>query len=97
MLSQSGTGWPSSFACISAPQMAITPSRLNFSVGPMYCASSPAAPAGIADQQIGQAEGPAVHRTGGREALVPEADAAGVILDRGLETRLNHVEHGAAS
>ena len=52
MLSQSGTGWPSSFACISAPQMAITPSRLNFSVGPMYWASSPAAPTGLPTSRL---------------------------------------------
>src|SRR5690606_36160981 len=47
----------------------------------------------IADQYIGQTERPAVHRPRGRKALVPETDAPGPILHRGLETRFHDFDH----
>ncbi len=52
MLSHSGAGFASSFGCMSAPVMAMTPSRWNFSVGPMYCTSRPAAPASLPTSRL---------------------------------------------
>ncbi len=41
----------------------------------------------ITDNAVGQAEGVIVHRAGGWRADVPVADAAGIILHRGIGAR----------
>jgi hypothetical protein len=69
----SGTGAPSSFgrAC-RRRSSAITAVALESQRRARGTAhSSPAAPGVVADQHVGQAEGPGVHRPRGREALVP--------------------------
>ena len=89
----SGTGASSSFAPISAPASAITVSRWNFSVGPIYCASSPAAPGALPTSTIGKPKRPRIHRPGRRKPLVPIADAARVVLHRRFQPGLQHLDH----
>ena len=47
----------------------------------------------IADQQVGEAEGPHVEGSRRRKALLPEAVAARKILHAGLQPGLDHLDH----
>ena len=49
---------------------------------------------GVADQQVGEAEGPVVHRARERKPLLPVADTPRIVLHRGLKTGLDHLKHG---
>ena len=62
--------------------------------GPEELDLQPRGVACVADQQIGEAEGPHVEGAGRRETLLPEAVAAGKILHGGLQTGLDHLDHG---
>ena len=48
----------------------------------------------IADQQVGEPEGPHVEGPRRRKALLPEAVAAGKVLHAGLQAGLEHLDHG---
>ena len=50
---------------------------------------------GVADEAVGGAEGEGVHGAGRRDADVPVAEAAGVVLDGGLGAGIEDVD-GAA-
>ena len=49
---------------------------------------------GVTDEAVGEAEGQVVHRAGGRDADIPVADPAGVILDGGLRAAFEDFDGG---
>jgi len=49
---------------------------------------------GVADEAVGEAEGQVIHRAGGRDADVPVADAAGVVLNGRLGAAFEDLDGG---